>query len=342
MGDLSKSTSSMSCRMRSSMSRIDMWHPKQPARDAVATLGFAMAGYLSVIGRGGRPPGLDVGPDRLDVVEPLADGHRVAHALPEDRADRADVHGLVGAAQIRIRQVRLGVHPDLLVRAPPHELEGVLPVQVARGPDAAGAEDAAVAVDEDVGMAGVDVAVRELVRVARGQDAEAVGQGLQLAVAALLAEHAVVVPLHEQHLDEAAAVLLEGLGLVVHHHALGRGRGAGRLRAAVDHHRADPAGAEGRQVLVGAQARDVHAGLVGGLEDRLARLAFDLDPVDGEEEALAHGAHPLLSPRRVRMSVPPAARNPAGPPGCRRRPGTARRSSSAAGPHRRGGTPGGW
>ena len=59
--------------------------------------------------------------------------------------------------------------------------------------------------------------------MARRQDAEAVGQGLQLAVAALLAEHAEVVALDEQHLDQAAAQILELLGLVLHDHALGDG-----------------------------------------------------------------------------------------------------------------------
>ena len=40
IGDLLNSTRSMSCRIRSSMSRMDMWQPKQPASDAVATTGL--------------------------------------------------------------------------------------------------------------------------------------------------------------------------------------------------------------------------------------------------------------------------------------------------------------
>ena len=42
MGDLSKSTSSTSFRMRSSMSSRDIWQPKQPAMDVVAIFGLAM------------------------------------------------------------------------------------------------------------------------------------------------------------------------------------------------------------------------------------------------------------------------------------------------------------
>ncbi len=47
IGDLLNSTSSMSLRIRSSMSRMDMWQPKQPASDAVAMTGLLMV-YLPV------------------------------------------------------------------------------------------------------------------------------------------------------------------------------------------------------------------------------------------------------------------------------------------------------
>ena len=49
--------------------------------------------------------------------------------------------------------------------------------------------------------------------------------------------------------------------------------------------RADPAAALMAQPLVVAKARDIDAGRVGGLHDRLARRGRDLDAVDGEGEA---------------------------------------------------------
>src|SRR5512137_1431285 len=68
IGDLLNSTRSTSWRMRSSMSRIDMWQPKQPARDAVAMTGLLMASLLA-------PRLLDVAADGLVVVLALAHRH---------------------------------------------------------------------------------------------------------------------------------------------------------------------------------------------------------------------------------------------------------------------------
>ena len=182
-----------------------MWQPKQPASDAVATLGFAMV----------CPPHLLPLPLlAASMSEPmglwsysrLPIGHREADALLEDARRPGRRSAALSVTSMSVSASRaVGVDADLLVRAAADEPEDVLAVQLPRGADAAGAQDAAVAVDEDVRVRGVDLALREQVRVLRRGDAEPVGQGLQLAVAALLAEHAEVVALDEQHLDDVLA-----------------------------------------------------------------------------------------------------------------------------------------
>jgi hypothetical protein len=76
------------------------------------------------------------------------------------------------------------------------------------------AQDAAVPLDHQLLGAGLDVALGPAELEARREHPEAVGERLQLAVAALLAGGAEVVPLDEDRLDELLAHLLE-LGRVV-------------------------------------------------------------------------------------------------------------------------------
>ena len=62
------------------------------------------------------------------------------------------------------------------------------------------------ALDHDVRVGHVDLALGEPVGIARRGDAVAIGDGLELAIAALLTHHAVVVPLHEQEFHELLPV----------------------------------------------------------------------------------------------------------------------------------------
>ena len=91
-------------------------------------------------------------PMGLMIVQPLADRHGEADALLQDGADRADVDRLVRDAQVGVGEPGSRVDADSLVAAAPDEVEDVLAVEVPRGAHAARAEDAAVAVDQDVGM----------------------------------------------------------------------------------------------------------------------------------------------------------------------------------------------
>ncbi len=100
--------------------------------------------------------------DRRLVVAALADGHGEADALAQDHADRADLHRLVGGATSVSRS-----SPDselttrCLADAAPAEREDVLAVDFARGAHAQFAEDAAVEVEQDLGVRGVHRAVGE-------------------------------------------------------------------------------------------------------------------------------------------------------------------------------------
>ena len=53
----------------------------------------------------------------------------------------------------------------------------------------------------------IDVLFRKLEGVLRRGDTEAIGQGLQLAVAALFAEHAEMISFHKHHINDIAAML---------------------------------------------------------------------------------------------------------------------------------------
>src|SRR5512139_2673257 len=117
-GERSNSTRSSSGNSRSSMSRNDMWQPKQPASDVVAMR--SLRGTASATGRL-RLARREVGgllADRRPVEAPLADRHVEALALAQDHADRADAHRLVGRRGVGVGEAAgLGVDHEVLVDA---------------------------------------------------------------------------------------------------------------------------------------------------------------------------------------------------------------------------------
>jgi hydrogenase maturation factor len=135
----------------------------------------------------------------------------------------------------------------------PGDGEHRLAVQQLAGAHAQAAEDAAVVVQQHVGVGGIHRPVGiELLEVRAGH-LVLVGRGLQQAVAAAFAGRAEVVALDEEHLQQGAALGLQGGRLALHHRARRGQRGAGRDRAAVEVHHAQAAGAMGRQARVPAQ-----------------------------------------------------------------------------------------
>src|SRR5210317_1856346 len=138
--------------------------------------------------------------------------------------------------------------------------------------------------------------MREHVRVLRCGDAEPVGRGLQLAVTALFTEHAEVVALDEDHVDQVASQLPQLLSVVLHDRARRYGLRASGSSASVDLDRADAAGARWRQALHPAESRDVDAGLLGGLQNALAVLALDLLAIDTKLDGVWHAETPIPRP----------------------------------------------
>jgi len=234
---------------------------------------------------------LDLRANRLVVVEPPADRHGIADPLRHERTDRADRHRFVGHRRVRIRQVRLRVHRDLLLRAATDEPEHVFPVEVARRPNAPRTQNAAVVVNVNVRMRSVHVALGPEVWIPHRGDAEPVRQRLQLAVAALLAEHAEMVPLDEQHLDDASPELQQFGRVILDDDPFGDRLAARRLRPAVHKHRAHATRPVRHEILLVTEPGNIDPRLVGGLDDRLARLAPHLDAVNRERDHLAHAPY---------------------------------------------------
>src|SRR5512140_2116331 len=181
IGDRSNSTRSASCRIRSSMSRMDMWHPKQPARLTVAMRVLVVILFLS--------RRFDVPADGNLVIGSPPHRHRIADALLQQGPDRARGDRFVRSPQVGHRK-RLSVDLKPLVASAFDELEDVLVVQVLGSADAPPAQDAPVVVEVDVRVRHVDVALRVEELVPGRRDPETVCERLQLAVAALLAVHA--------------------------------------------------------------------------------------------------------------------------------------------------------
>ena len=137
-------------------------------------------------------------------------GTSEAAPLAEDDAHRADAHRLVVDRERGVREApRLGVDDEVLLDAPPGQREHVLAVDLGAGPDAELAEDAAVEVEQHVGVRGVDRAIGEERVVVGGHHLELVRDALQHAAAARLARRAEVISLGEEELDQVLSELAD-------------------------------------------------------------------------------------------------------------------------------------
>jgi hypothetical protein len=137
-------------------------------------------------------------------------------------------------------------------------------------------------VDGEQGVAGVHPhpgVDRRQLQVGNAQPGR---QVLELAVVVGHAHRADVVALHEQHLDDGAAVAGKPLGVGDHLHALLDRGHAGRqqLARALDLDHAQAAGADVAEAVQVAQGRDLDAVLGGDLQDRLALGAGDVGAGD--------------------------------------------------------------
>src|SRR5574340_48740 len=262
-GVRSNSASSTRPNRRSSISRSDMWQPKQPAREQVAMRTFCSLMAAS---------GLHV--LNGEVVEyTLADRHGEAAPLHQNRPGRAHLDGLVGDGEIGIAQQAAGRIDDQDgPNSAPGKAEHVLAIHLAAGAHAKFAVNAAVAVEHHIGMGSVRLALRIEVVVVWTHHAEIVGYGLELAVAAFLACRAEVIALDEQHLRQGKPFRIEFRDVAQYLLAFHRGHGAGRDIAPVDVDGAQLATAVGLEFRVMAQVRNVDAGRQRRVHDGLAFL----------------------------------------------------------------------
>ncbi len=137
----------------------------------------------------------------------------------------------------------------------PLEAEDGFAVLHPGGADAARTEDAALAIEIDVGVRGIDLPRGPLIRLGRCDHAEAVAQSLQFAIAARDAVRTRMIALDKQHLDECAPIGGEERCVILDHHAMsGRGHAGGAV-AAVDLAGADPAGPGGFEIRMVAEPR---------------------------------------------------------------------------------------
>ena len=211
-----------------------------------------------------------------------------------NRTDLDDVAREVGVVGILL------VGADLLQCAALDQSDERVARDLLGEPGAAGAEDAALAVQQDLrrdthrlGERALDALVAAL--------RPAVGHGLILqgALAALVADRAVQRVVDEQELDHAVLGLLRHRrgDLGVDLHALGHRHGAGGLRlreptavAGVgDVNHALAAGADGVEQRVVAEARDRGADHLGGPDDQRALGNADLLAVDGQRDEIRLG-----------------------------------------------------
>ena len=161
---------------------------------------------------------------------------------------------------------------------------------------------------------------------------EAVGHRLvlQVALAALVADRAVERMVDQQELHHAVARLLDHRRVGLDDHAVGRRHRAGgdRLGRLLHLDQAHAAIAGDRQALVVAEARDLDADLLAGLQHGGARRDLDLDTVDDQ---LRHCSTPppgaLPRPCTRRCGAPsPAGNGGSGPGSATPRHRPARRS----------------
>ena len=219
---------------------------------------------------------------------PRADGRGKPFAFADDAADRADRHGMIGKSGIGMGQIG-PVHRNPAMDAAPDIAEHSLGIDILRRPDAAPAGNAAIGVQRDIGVRGIEVAAGfQIGKPGCGGHVQPVRHRLQLAIAAFLADRAQVVALVEQHLDQIAAHPVARLGVVFDLKPRLGGLGAGRNAAPCGLDGADPAATLMAQPLHVAKTRDVDAGGVSGLHDGLARCGSNLDAVDTELERPVH------------------------------------------------------
>ncbi len=228
-----------------------------------------------------------VGVGALDLLEVPGPGLEPVR-LGGQRAHRADLHGV--AAEVA-RERFVGERVDLGLIAAVDEMDQRVAGDLFREPGAAVAQDAALAVEEDV------VVDRDgLFEVALLFDeaglAGPIGHRLILerALAALVADRAIEGMVDEQELEDAVLGLLGDVGLGVDHHVVADGQHATGLQrrtaTGVDLDDAHPAHTDRLHPRVVAESGDVDPGVLACVDQQRTRLGGDGLAVDRHGDGL--------------------------------------------------------
>ena len=179
-------------------------------------------------------------------------------------------------------------------RAVPAEGKHLFAVDFVAGPHAQLAQDAAVGLEQHIGVAGIDRAHGVERLVMQVGHARLCGLLLQLAAAAFFAAGAKVVALDKQHLQQVQAVRFQLRRVAAHPLPGGGGGGAGGHGAAIGMHGTHPARCAGRDFGVPAQVGHGVPGTLRGGQDGVAglqrhRLAVEVKHRRGAVAGFAHG-----------------------------------------------------
>ncbi len=159
------------------------------------------------------------------------------------------------------------------------------------GTDAAGAEDAAVMVEDEGWVGGVDVVLGVEVGEADVGDADLIGEVLEFAVAVGDADGADMVSFGEEELDDHFPVEPEFFGIGEDDLVWGDWGGAGgeEFGGADDFDDTESTGADFGDAFEGAEGGDLDVIFSADIEDGAAGFDFEFPAVDRDGDRFGHG-----------------------------------------------------
>jgi len=205
------------------------------------------------------------------------------HTFFGERAGGTGLHTLAATgAGSRVAPFGVEVANDARVNAAGSHFPDVRPFEFRAHPDAAGAEDTAVVVEDEARMGQVQRESGIVVSKADRADAEGAGHGLQFTVTVGNANGTDMIAFDQQEFDRHPAVLGELGRSGGYGHAILDGRRA-RGKQAIDSlhfHNAEAAGTHGSETLQITKSWNVFVAGFGGLQNRLAFEGADEFAVD--------------------------------------------------------------